>query len=191
MSERFSQVDIETLHALLALDPATGRLYWKDREPHWFQPGRNSKEIECIRWNTKYAGKEAFAYVTKHGYRSGCILWKYMRAHRVVFAMHYGRWPNGHIDHIDRDPSNNRPENLREASNQQNAFNRKLKATNTSGYRGVSWNPRLRKFTASISRHGKSKHLGVFDDAAEAALARDAAVRASDGEFAALNFSAP
>jgi hypothetical protein len=45
--------------------------------------------------------------------------------HRVVFALHYGRWPEGVLDHINGDPLDNRIANLRECEQWQNAMNKR------------------------------------------------------------------
>lgn len=69
------------------------------------------------------------------------------------------------IDHVDKDKSNNRIENLRIVTNQQNLFNQKAK--------GYSWNKQNKKWTAQIQINGKKKHLGSFEneeDAREAYL---------------------
>lgn len=58
-------------------------------------------------------------------------------AHRIVFAMHYGRWPKSIIDHIDGDPSNNNPLNLREATDSQNNYNCSKRKTNTTGVKNL------------------------------------------------------
>lgn len=84
-------------------------------------------------------------------------------AHRVVFAIVFGRWPNGEIDHIDGNKINNRPSNLREASRKVNAQNiRKAKKSNNLGFLGVSPG-RRGKFRASLRVDGKQRYLGEFD----------------------------
>lgn len=45
-------------------------------------------------------------------------------AHRVAFAMHYGRWPSGDLDHINRVRDDNRICNLRETDKTKNNWNR-------------------------------------------------------------------
>lgn len=57
------------------------------------------------------------------------------RLHRVVFEVFHGRSikPGYYVDHIDGNPSNNAPENLREASPAENRWNSKTQANKADG----------------------------------------------------------
>ena len=82
-----------------------------------------------------------------------------VRMHRVIMGE-----PDGiGIDHRDNNGLNNRRENLREATNEQNARNRRIRSDSTSGLKGVSWRKSEGKWTASIGVSGKRKHLGYFN----------------------------
>lgn len=76
------------------------------------------------------------------------------------------------IDHIDRNPMNNRRSNLREATRSQQAMNRKKQSNNTSGFIGVHLNKRNNKWVAAIKIKGKTKHLGTFIDKHDAIIKR-------------------
>ena len=108
-------------------------------------------------------------------------------AHRLVWMFHNGDIPIGlDIDHIDRNPSNNRIENLRLATRSQNMTNRHKQTNNTSGYKGVCWHKCAKKWVAQIAHNKIKNHLGYFDTAE---LARDAYILASgklQGDFACL-----
>jgi hypothetical protein len=95
---------------------------------------------------------------------------KRAQLHRVVFAVVHGRWPEGQIDHIDGDPTNNRIENLREVSGLENQRNMKRYTSNTSGYTGVR-RTASGKWQALITDNGRRIHLGVFEDVGDAAAA--------------------
>jgi hypothetical protein len=88
------------------------------------------------------------------------------QAHRVIWAMVYGYWPEM-IDHIDGNPQNNRLINLRAASALINSQNRrKPSKANTTGYLGVY---RIKdEFGSNIKIKGKTRHLGRFKTAEDA-----------------------
>jgi HNH endonuclease len=90
------------------------------------------------------------------------------------------------VDHIDLNSLNCTRENLRLATVTQNAANARLYSTNTSGYRGVSFNKVQRKWQAKIRINGKLKHLGVFDSCEEAYEVYKIAAISLWGEFARL-----
>jgi hypothetical protein len=90
--------------------------------------------------------------------------------HRLIFLMHNGFLPKV-IDHIDGNPSNNRLENLRPATHEENMWNARLSTTNTSGFKGVSWNKNSGQWQAQCNVKNKNHYLGLFDDIFEAAAA--------------------
>lgn len=88
---------------------------------------------------------------------------KHYCVHKLIYLWHIGEWPE-QLDHINRDTSDNRIENLRLADSFQNMRNRNLFANNTSGCKGVSWNKHAKKWYTWISVAGKIKCLGYFKD---------------------------
>ncbi len=88
------------------------------------------------------------------------------------------------VDHKDRNATlDNREGNLRFATHAQNIMNQGIRTNNTSGFKGVSWYKRRHKWRAQI----RSKYLGCFADAADAARAYNEAALKHYGEFAVLN----
>lgn len=87
------------------------------------------------------------------------------------------------IDHIDRDPDNNRKINLRPANKQTNAQNCKIPSNNTSGVIGVS-KTKEGKWRAYLSIKRKQKHLGVYVHFRDAIVARLKAEKEYFNEFA-------
>lgn len=86
-------------------------------------------------------------------------------AHRIIYIWNYGSISDEiDIDHIDRDPTNNKIQNLRIATHTQNMHNRKKPNTNKSGLIGVSImnDGRLKKFRSQIIANGKNILLGHF-----------------------------
>ena len=96
------------------------------------------------------------------GYIMLSVSGKKVLAHRVAWFFSYGEFPYGHIDHINRNKSDNRILNLRLASPEQNAQNRTKNSKNTSGYKGVTWHKRDKKWQAAITVKGKVLHLGYY-----------------------------
>jgi len=170
-----TDITVETLRELLDHDPATGELTWKVRDPKWFKGRRYTAQDQANAWNAKKAGKPALTAVNNKGYKTGGIFRKPYKAHRVIWAMATGAWPESQIDHINGIRDDNRIENLRDVTNQENSRNRKLRNDNTSGHIGVSWDKQENKWRAFIHVNGKKKHLGFFIDKADAIAARKAA----------------
>jgi hypothetical protein len=108
-----------------------------------------------------------------------------------IYLHHFilGRPPSGKmIDHVDGNGLNNQRDNLRFATSGQNQQNRHFLSTNTSGYRGVTWNKKSNKWQAGIKFQEKSIHLGLFDTPEGAAYAYDMKAVEIFGEFANPNF---
>ena len=165
----------EMLRKLLRYEPDTGMLFWRVRPVEMFDDGKkHTAEHICKWWNAHYAGAEALKAVNSNGYKTGHIFNIIYRSQRVIWAMETGTWPN-EIDHIDHDRTNNRFENLRAATRQENTRNKSLGVANTSGIIGVHWDKRRQKWRATIGIDWKHKHLGWFTNKAEAAVVRKAA----------------
>lgn len=175
--------DPELLRKLLRYDPETGLLYWRKRPAEMFNSNGRSKEASAATWNGAYAGKEAF-FIGPLGYRTGYIFNKAVLAHRVVWAMHYGRWPSDQIDHINLDRADNRICNLREANSSQNSLNSPLSKNSTTGYKGVAWDAFYGRYVARICVRKKKYFLGRFDCPREAHEAYVKAAKKLAGEFA-------
>jgi hypothetical protein len=90
-------------------------------------------------------------------------------------------------DHKDGNPLNCQRDNLRIATRQQNSCNQKIRSTNTSGYKGVSWHSRRYKWQAYIMVNYKRVYLGLFGTAEDAAKAYNEKAKELHGEFARLN----
>jgi hypothetical protein len=169
-------IEPETLRKLLRYEPATGKLFWRDRPPEMFNSSKNCSADAVARgWNTQHAGKEAFTSTTCFGYRQGSILCKRHDAHRLIWALHYGEWPKGHIDHVNGIRDDNRIANLRDVSRTDNQRNMKRPITNKSGVMGVYVHTPTGAWRAQIMVNRKNVHIGVFTDFNDAVAARKAA----------------
>jgi hypothetical protein len=85
------------------------------------------------------------------------------------------------VDHRDRNPLNDRWENIRPATRTQNLWNRKRPKNNTSGFKGVSSNQG--RWLAMIGRAGRNCYLGRFDTREEASAAYLSEASRLHGEF--------
>lgn len=124
-----------------------GKLFWKNRSNSLVPAGAlaGSKRAD--------------------GYVGIFIGGKYHFAHRVIWEMHNGEIPEGLvIDHINGIRDDNRIENLRLCTFQENHFNRGKQSNNKSGYKGVSWHKQKQKWVAQIKIDGRNKFLGFFTD---------------------------
>ena len=152
---------VERVRELFSYNPETGSITWAMRK--------------C---GTKF-GSEAG---TEHkGYRRVKIDSKLILAHRLAWAIHYGRWPPEQIDHINQNRSDNRISNLREARHSDNMVNRAY-PKGASGVTGVS--KHKLGWQATIRVNGRSVHLGLFKTIEEAAAARAASELIHYGQFA-------
>lgn len=88
------------------------------------------------------------------------------------------------VDHKNGNTLDCRRGNVREATREQNAQNRRK--TGKQPYRGIQ--PHHSRWRCSINANGKRENIGVFDTAEEAARAYDEAARLLHGDFACVNF---
>jgi hypothetical protein len=138
--------------------PADGRFYWR-----------------LTRNNGAKAGDLA-GRTDANGYTTIRLLGKDHKAHRLVWLFERGCWPEGQIDHINGDRSDNRIANLRDVSGRVNQENRRrASAGNSSGHLGVRF--KANGYEASIKVAGKNIYLGRFKSAEEAGSAYLAAKR--------------
>ena len=87
--------------------------------------------------------------------------------HRIIWKLHTGEDPSPYeIDHINRVRDDNRIDNLRKVSTQDNLKNKSLYVSNTSGYAGVF--KRGNRYMAQLKRNKKRYYLGSFASALEA-----------------------
>lgn len=108
-------------------------------------------------------------------YYSGRLAWFYV----------HGLWPHPEVDHIDRNPLNDRLQNLREATRRQNCANEIKPAVRQGKYRGIT--PRGKKWIAQAVVNGKQQYLGMYMTQEAAAKAYNRATAKEFGEFAVLN----
>jgi len=145
---------------------------WKTRTKDMFESTeKRSAAHLCSLWNSKNAGTEALRAINTPGYKQGSVFGKVVIAHRVAWAIYYGHWPSGQIDHINGDRTDNRICNLRIVSCHENMLNKGIQSNNSSGAVGVS-KYKNSKWFAHIRVNGRRIHLGYYDDFESALKAR-------------------
>lgn len=105
------------------------------------------------------------------GYWESQLMGKLMKAHRIIWALHHGDWPNGQIDHINGIRSDNRIENIRDVNGGANQRNKKMTSRNSSGFTGVSFHSGSGRWRARIKVGGIEKCIGYFEDKNAASIA--------------------
>lgn len=165
------ELTAERLRELIEYDPETGAFTWAARS----RPGVRVGD-PCGR-------------ISHHGYHEIGVEYSLRRANRLAWLYMTGEWPDGDVDHINRDKADNRWCNLRLATRSQNSSNvDPARRRNTSGFIGVTFDKARDKWRAQIRIDGRKVNLGRFSDPVEAAKAHDDAARKAFGEFAELNF---
>ncbi|WP_313010956.1 HNH endonuclease signature motif containing protein [Brevundimonas sp.] len=132
---------------------------------------------------TNFKGRVA-GNVTSEGYINICVKRKIYKAHRLAWFYVHGVWPKDQIDHKDRKRANNAIKNLREATGSENMWNSAAQKNNKSGFKGVSWCKRTKKWIAFLMFNKKNRRLGSFNTKQEAAAAYQGAARVLFGDFA-------
>lgn len=161
-----SNLTADTLRQLLSYDATTGVFYWN------------------IQKGPRKAGERAGRISSSDGYVYICINYVSYCAHRLVWLYVKGEWPSMFVDHINNNRSDNRIDNLRQATHAQNMSNRPRNSNNKTGIKGVSYEERYRKYRAVIRVNYKQKFLGYYDTPEEAGDAYRVAATAKFGEFA-------
>lgn len=163
----------EIIESLLNYDRNTGQFFWKPRSA-----SQVKGDGEAKRWNGRYANKEAGSVYQDHScdlkYRKIAIRKKFYAASRlamIVLGYTQEELADKEVDHIDGNPLNNRPDNLRLVVTRQNSMNRKIRKDNTSGYTGVVFYKPAGMWKAQVSIGGAQVSRGYYknkEDAAEA-----------------------
>lgn len=171
MAKKQFNLTQKELQRVLHYDPSTGIFIWRANTSTRNLIGNQAGRISA----------------TKHGHRyvNISIHTRSYGAHRLAWLYVHGYWPPHLIDHIDRDGTNNRIDNLRLATRSQNTVNTLSGKNSWSGLRGVGKNvgSAINPYYAKINVSGKLLWLGVFSTAEAAHKAYLKAAIEHYGEF--------
>lgn len=147
----------DQLKKILSYDSKTGVFVWL------FRPSDSrANKIFNSRSGGKIAGitcPRGYVYIKTRPFGM-------FSASRLAWLYTHGDWPKNEIDHINGNPSDNRIENLREATRSENGANRAIHKNNKSGFKGVT--KKRNKWTACVAINKKRFRLGSFDSPEEA-----------------------
>lgn len=124
----------------------------------------------------KYWYSDDYGYLT-HAYTIDKKTY-YERFHRIVMNVLENK--NIYVDHINKNTHDNRKQNLRLCTHQENDRNNNLYKNNTSGVIGVSYINEKKKWRASITHNRQTIFLGYFENKNDAIKAR---VKAEENYF--------
>ena len=153
MKIRKPGVSPKELRACFDYDKHTGAITWK------------------VQRSNVYVGDRA-GHVGTDGYRTISINGMAYKAHRIAWALAYGRWPRCELDHINHKRDDNRIKNLRLAHQNGNHRNKCTYTNSKSGKSGVHWHKTKKKWRAQICIDKKQSHLGFFDNLSDAVKSR-------------------
>lgn len=141
--------------------------------------GTLTRLVSC---GNQIAGTIAKGKQEVSGYKRILVDGSHYLMHRVIWKMVYNTEPD-HIDHINGDRGDNRIDNLRSVSRNQNARAQKIPKNNTSGFIGVRWYPSGSKWVSSIVVDSLSITIGYYSELADAINAYNDMALQYHGEF--------
>lgn len=168
---------IEYLNECFYCNFETGVLTWKRRPLSHFDTLRGKVTADNNVYGRRAGG------INGDGYRSVEIGHHSYLTSRIIMKLATGVDPAALIDHKNRVRSDDRLENLREATRTQNNCNTKCYASNTCGAKGVTFRKSKSKYIARVQLNGKRIYVGAFTTLNEAKDAYMAAARKLHGEF--------
>ena len=138
------------VNEFLCYEPETGLFYWLQKRGRQ-APGSRAGSVK------------------DRGYVSIFFNGRRHYAHRLAVVAMTGHAPDGVVDHIDGNPSNNRWLNLRVVSQSENMENRRFQPQRNSKTGLIGASPHANGgYVSQITRDGRRQYLGHFKTAHEA-----------------------
>src|SRR5262249_33211643 len=135
------------LKELLRYEPETGHFFWRVAKARRLRVGDRA------------------GWVKSDGYWCNSLDSKSYLSHLLTWLYVFGRFSKRQIDHKNRNPSDCRIENLREAAHGQNLANSKSRGS--SDLKGAYQDRRDGRWQSAINYNRKKIHLGTFATAEE------------------------
>ena len=120
--------------------------------------------------------------ISNHGYVIITIDGKAYMEHRLIWMLHNGSFPK-ELDHINQIKTDNRIENLREVTKQQNQWNTSVRSVSKSGVKNVHWNKKDQRWRVQFRVDGKPKYFGEYKDIDYAVFVAEAMRYKYRGEY--------
>ena len=145
---------------------------------------QDGKLLWKVRLNSRTNIGDEAGRITIFGYRKVGLKGKSYTIHSLVWLWCTGVWSKLTLDHINGNRTDNRLENLREATVQENSFNANMQLNNTSGFKGVLKMDTVKpSYRAQATLNGKSINLGTYSTAELASEAYQTFAKANHGKF--------
>lgn len=165
------------VHGLITTIQSTG----KNSDLYFTVDTAMLKKIELFTWrieNKPYGYRSVVSGIFRNGKKIGFSLARFLL-----------NFPDGKkVDHIDRNPLNNRLSNLRLATDLENSQNAsKHKRQTTSKYKGVCFHKRKKLWFAYINVCNKRHNLGYFKNEIDAATAYNNKIKELNLTFSPVN----
>lgn len=138
----------------------------------WHVNKRNLNKYGLFYFEHLFRNKDSDGNTTRH----------VASLHRFIMGRLHG--DKSVVDHIDCNTLNNQKHNMRVCTNRENSCNQRLSSMNKSGYKGVSYNRRDKRWYATIRVRGRTIHIGCFLDPKIAHDAWKIAAKKYNGSFA-------
>ena len=143
----------------------------------WARPANGGKNVgDPVGFSTRKTGHRN-VYLQINGKLRGFVY------ARVVWFLHTGQYPELEIDHIDCNPLNDHPANLRLATRSQNLHNTRFGRTRAK-FKGTYQDKRSKKWHCQVQVAGKVHGQYGFETQEQAYAARQALATELHGAFA-------